>query len=103
MGEGYISDASDETVMDEPQVTVSIDLTDLPPEQALSIAQEAGLQQESWVIGELAKGEKPDGFDMADAEFHLTLGEGLTALASVGAVDIEQEPPADTTEAINNE
>jgi hypothetical protein len=93
MTQGYVSDADgDDTVMDSPHVTVSIDLTQLPPAQALAIAQAAGFdQQYDYSIGQLAQGDAdPD--DLQDAEFHLPIGVGLTALAHVGAIELPSNP-----------
>lgn len=93
MTQGYVSDADgDDTVMDEPHVTVSIDLTKLPPAQALAVAQAAGFdQQYDYSIGQLAQGDAdPD--DIQDAEFHLPIGLGLTALSAVGAIELPENP-----------
>lgn len=93
MTQGYVSDADgDDTVMEEPHVTVSIDLTQLPPEQAFAIAQEAGFdQQYDYTIGQLAHGDN-DADDLQPAEFHLPIGVGLTALAQVGVLDLPDDP-----------
>ena len=90
---GFVSDAEDDdTVMQSPDVTVSIDLTELPSEQALAIIQAAGIEQQyDYTIGQLAKGED-DVDDLSQAKFHLPIGVGLTALASVGAIELPEDP-----------
>jgi hypothetical protein len=101
MTEGYASDVEgDDTVMDSPHVTVSIDMSQLPPEQAMALAQEAGLDQfDPEAVGRLMVGE--DATDLlGDATFHLPLGPGLTALSELGAVDLPQEPPEAPDEAV---
>jgi len=97
MSEGYISDAdNDETVMETPEATVSIDLTQLQPEQALGLIQQSDTnQQEPWVLGALMQGD--DVTDSCnDAEFHLSFGAALNALASVGAVEQPEQPTIET-------
>lgn len=96
MSNGFVSDVDgDDTVMDEPHVTVSIDLKQLPPEQAFLIAKEAGLeQQEDYTVGQLAKGNDRI-VDLQDAEFHLPIGVALTALDAVGVIDIPNDPNGD--------
>lgn len=97
MTEGTVSDIDgDDTVMDGADVTVSIDLSKLSPEQALAIAREAGLEdQDPYVIGRIMSGEvtEEDMEYLADAEFHLPLGPGLTLLAQMGVIDLPEEPP----------
>ena len=94
MVQGYASDVNgDETVMDYPDATVRINLADLPPQQALAIAQETGqtdLSDEQ--RGRLADGKRLED-DYCDATFHLTLGQALSALAAIEAVSLPQEPP----------
>jgi len=93
--EGYVSDVpGDDTVMDEPTVTVSIDVSNLPREQALAIVQQADpSQQEPWVLGALMQGDDDVMDDLRDVEFHLPLGPALTALSEIGVVDLPEEPP----------
>jgi len=99
MSEGYASDIDgDDTVMKEPQVTVSVDLSNLSPEQAMALAQETGLDQfDPRPLGLVMKGE--DATDlMGDAEFHLPLGPALTALDELDVVDLPQQPPENVEE-----
>lgn len=97
MTEGTISDIDgDDTVMDGADVTVSIDLSKLPQEQALALAREAGLEdQDEYIIGRLVKGEadEQDMNHLNDAEFHLPLGPGLTLLAQMGVIELPEQPP----------
>lgn len=104
MTEGYVSDVSgDETVMDSPDATVRIDIADLPPEQAFAIAQEAGeTQLTDAQRGKLADGQRLS-TDYSDVTFHLPLGYALTALASVNAIDLPEEPPEDVDVEANDE
>jgi len=96
MTHGYASDVNgDETVMDSPDVSVCVDISDLPPQQALAIAREAGsndLSDEQ--RGRLMDGKRLDD-DYCDAVFHLPLGHALTALASINALDLPEEPPGE--------
>ena len=94
MTQGYVSDVSgDETVMDYPDATVTISLSDLPPQQALAIAQEAGENELSdEQRGRLVDGKRLD-TDYCNATFHLPLGHALTALAAVDAVELPEKPP----------
>lgn len=92
--EGYVSDVpGDDAVMDEPTVTVSIDLSGLPREQALALLQETDMgKQEPYVLGELLQGNDELQDELLDAEFHLPLGPALTALAHIGVVDLPEDP-----------
>lgn len=96
MTEGYASDVNgDETVMDYPDATVRINLADLPPKQAFAIAREAGdteLSDEQ--RGRLVDDKRLE-VDYCEATFHLPLGHTLTALSSVNALDLPEEPPSD--------
>jgi len=89
MTEGFASDITgDDTVMDDPEATISIDLTQLPPAVALSIAQAAGLdQQNECVIGQWVRGEEPDPSYVEDAEFHIPVAAAITALEELNVVE----------------
>lgn len=102
MTDGCVSDIDgDDSVMDSPDVTVSIDLSTLPPEQALQIAQQAGFEQfDPEIVGFLVQGKE---IHRGSAEFHLPLGPGLTALSELDVIDIPEEPPEDVNEVENNE
>lgn len=93
MTEGYASDVrGDDTVMDSPHVTVTIDLSQVPAQQALAIANEAGLdQQDAWIVGEMVKNDNVP-CEVNDAEFHLPLGVGLTVLSEANVVDLPSDP-----------
>lgn len=95
MAEGFVSDIDgDDTVMESPEVTISIDLEQLPPEQALAIAGEAGFdQQEAYILGQMLQGD--DDYyenDVNDAVFHVPLGPALTILDQMGVVDLPEDP-----------
>lgn len=98
MSHGYVSDINgDDTVMDSPEATLSIDISQLPPRQALAIAREAGLdQQEDYIVGQMMKGDVALEQDMNDAVFHLPFEAALTALDEL---DVLTEQP--TTEDQN--
>lgn len=98
MSQGYASDVDgDDTVMDSPHITVSIDMSQLPPEQAMALAQEAGLDQfDPEAVGRLMVEGDTD--YIGDATFHLPLGPGLTALSELGVVELPQEPPEEVPE-----
>lgn len=93
MAEGYVSDIDgDDAVMDSPEVTVSIDLSQLPPEQAATLAQTGDLsQQEPYEMGLAMQGNE-DAI-MEDIEFHLPLGPALTMLSQFDVIDVPSEPP----------
>lgn len=95
MTEGYASDIDgDDAVMEEPHVTVKVDLQQMPPEQALAIAQQAGFDQfDEYDLGLLMKGKEST--DIRPAEFHISYGPALTALSNIGVLDIDHEPPSD--------
>lgn len=88
MTQGFASDINgDDTVMDDPQATISIDLTQLPPAAALSIAQAAGLdQQDEFTVGALVKGKMPEK-GVSDAEFHIPIEAAITALEELDIVE----------------
>lgn len=94
MTQGYVSDAEgDDRVMNTPTVTVTIDPSGMPPEQVLALIQEADpYAQKEWVLGALERGDAEAISDVAPIEFHFPLDVALTALASVGAVDLPQDP-----------
>jgi hypothetical protein len=89
MTQGYASDINgDDTVMDEPQATISIDLSQLPPAAALSIAQAAGLDhQNPCAVGQWVKGEEADPNYVEDAEFHVPIEAAITALEELDIVE----------------
>jgi hypothetical protein len=103
MAEGYASDIDgDDTVMDSPHVTVSIDLSTLPPQQALAIAHEDIDQFEPYNIGSLMQGE--DVTDaMSDAQFHLPLGHALSALDELDVIDLPEQPPEQGAEQMEGD
>ena len=82
MTEGYVSDIiGDDTVMDEPEATLSIDISQLEPAQALQIARAAGLdQQDDLTVGQLVQGKEIDDDYIQDAEFHIPIEAAVTAL-----------------------
>lgn len=88
MTEGFASDIiNDDTVMESPEATLSIDLSQLDPQMALRVAKIAGLDdQEPWVIGEWEKGETVNAANVRDAEFHLPIEAALTALEELQIV-----------------
>lgn len=89
MTQGFASDINgDDTVMAEPEATISIDISQLPPRQALSIARAAGLdQQEEYVVGMMMQNEKPDENYINDAEFHIPIEAALTALDELDIIN----------------
>lgn len=96
MAEGYVSDVpGDDTVMDEPEVVVRVDVSQLPPEQALAITQQNDFADQSpdkdWVIGALMNGEDVTE-NLNPVEFHLPISAALTALSSIGVVDVPENP-----------
>lgn len=94
MTEGFVSDVDgDDTVMQRPVVTITIDPTQLRPEQALALIQQADRsQQEAYELGLLAKGEDVTD-DLDPIEFHVPLDAGLDAL---NGIDVLQSPDPDT-------
>jgi hypothetical protein len=104
MTEGYVSDIDgDDTVMDTPTVTVSINIANLPPAQALAIEQEAGDSDLTDVQrGQLMDGERLD-TDYGNVRFHLPLGPALTALASINAVDVTADAPDDPSDVVDQQ
>lgn len=100
MTHGYASDADgDETIMQDPQATFSVDLSQLPPEQALMLAREAGIEQyDPFEVGVAMQGEKNH---LKTAEFHFSLGTALTMLDEVGAINLPEQPPAVPEETID--
>ncbi|WP_226041228.1 hypothetical protein [Natrinema sp. DC36] len=85
---------NDDTVMSSPDATVSIDVSDLPPEQALAIAREGDIEnQDPYVVGEVMCGNESAVSELYDVEFHLPLGVALTVLSNAGVIDLPQEPP----------
>lgn len=105
MVQGYVSDVpGDDTVMETPTVTVTIDVSSLPVEQALAIINETDpSEQEQWVLGALMQGNDDVMDELRDVEFHLPLGPALTALDHIGVVDLPEEPPTDANEAVTEE
>jgi hypothetical protein len=99
MTEGFASDITgDDTVMDSPEATISIDISQLPPRQALAIAREAGLdQQEEYVVGALMQGNNVRNSDFNDAEFHIPVEAALTALEELGITESNQ--PAESEDS----
>lgn len=97
MAKGTVSDIDgDDTVMDGPDATVSIDLSKLPPQQALAIARKAGIEaQDPYVVGKLMQGEvnETDMDHLESAEFHLPLGPALTVLSQLGVIELPEQPP----------
>jgi len=92
MAEGYASDINgDDTVMDTPEATISIDLSQLQPAAALSLAQAAGLdQQRDETVGCLVKGNEPEHIE--DARFHIPIEAAITALDEL---DVMTAPPVE--------
>jgi hypothetical protein len=90
MTQGYASDIiGDDTVMDDPEATIRIDLTQLPLRQALAVARAAGLdQQEDYIVGAMVKGnlDETDYQYMNDAVFHIPVEAALTALEELNVV-----------------
>lgn len=88
MTEGFVSDITDDdTVMDEPDATLSIDITKLDPQQALTVAQAAGLDgQDDFVVGRLMQGKDVDSDCCKPAEFHLPMEAAITALIELSVI-----------------
>jgi hypothetical protein len=85
----------DDTTMEEPNVEVIVNLNQLEEQQALMIAEQAGLdQQPDRALGKVMKGD-PDFStdDLHNAHFYLPLEAGFEMLVEVGAIDIEQPEP----------
>jgi hypothetical protein len=94
MAQGYVSDRDgDDTVMDEPDVTVSFRLANLPPQQAFMLAQYGECDMTDEQLGQLARGEDAD-LAHQYAEFHLPLQAGLVALTNLDVLDLDdgEEP-----------
>lgn len=89
MAHGYVSDADDDdTVMDSPHVTVSIDATNLSPQQAAALIDEKGVMDvDPYVYGELVDGNNDYLDNVGTIDFHFPLGVGFQLLASVGAIE----------------
>lgn len=98
MTQGYASDADgDETVMETPEVTVSIDPQAVDPETAFVLLQESKEHMDPWVVGKLVQdNEAVD--EMPDIEFHLSADAGIAALASVGVVTLGDQSVEDEAE-----
>jgi hypothetical protein len=91
MAQGYVSDRDgDDTVMDDPDVTVSFRLDNLPPAQAFTLAQRGACDLTDEQLGKLARGEDAD-IAHQYAEFHLPLQAGLVALTNLDVLDLSTE------------
>lgn len=103
MTQGYASDINgDNTVMDSPEATISIDLTQLPIRQALAIARAAGLdQQEDYIVGAMVKGDLDDSDRqyMEEAEFHIPFEAAVTALEELNIIN--NTPPTEAEEVVD--
>lgn len=94
MANGFVSDVpDDDTVMQTPTVVVTVELSELPPGEALALIQEIGVDQcevTSADLGRLVQGKDvTDG--LGRATIHLPAEAGFRALASVGVVQVEDE------------
>jgi hypothetical protein len=90
--------------MEDNPVTVSIDLTNLPPQQAFAIAQEAGLEyQEECSVGLFIQGDTHATENFYPAEFEIPLGPALTLLSDVGEIDLPENPNDVNAEEIVDE
>jgi hypothetical protein len=95
MARGYVSDVNgSDAVMDSPTATVSIDPSEIPPNQALALIREADAgEHNAYDLGELLQGEDSTQ-ELNDIEFHLTLQQVLVALDHIDVVDLPDEPPS---------
>lgn len=101
---GYVSDIEgDETVMDTPEVTVLVNIGQLPPAQALAIAREAASDDlTDSQRGKLMKGEEIHD-EHVEAVFHLPIGGALTALDAIDVVDLPEQPPTVDDSGVDDE
>lgn len=92
MAEGYISDFDEsDTVMDKPHATMTIDLGELPPQQAAALVQMAGKVDEvgGRALGCAIQGDE-DAMEGHAIDFHFALGEAMTLLEQCGAIEAQQ-------------
>lgn len=79
--------------MDEPFCTLSLDLSQLPPGQALLLAQQIGVDrlgsEDKWKVGEIMAGEDVE-FE-GDIELHLDTGRALTLLDDAEIIDVQPD------------
>lgn len=74
--------------MDEPEATISIDISQLPVQQALAVVRAADTGQQSpETVGQLVMGNEPT--STAAARFHIPIEAALTALDEL---NITSEP-----------
>jgi hypothetical protein len=91
MAQGYVSDRDgDDTVMDDPDVTVSFRLDKLPPAQAFMLAQSGACDLTDEQLGKLARGEDAN-ITHQYVEFHLPLQAGLVALTNLDVLNLEDD------------
>jgi len=87
MTQGYVSDVDgDDTVMQQPDCTITLDSNRLSREQAITLG-ELGTVSEPWALHEAKQGKSFDHTQMGDITFHLTLEQAVMALMSVGIMD----------------
>lgn len=89
MTRGYVSDVDgDDTVMQQPDCTITLDSNRLSREQAVTLG-ELGTVSEPWALHEAKESKSFDHTQMGNITFHLTLEQAVMALMSVGIMDNE--------------
>lgn len=96
MTEGYISDATiddDVIVMDEPFCTITLDLDQLSPAEAVEVGGQLNALDDDTRMRAMSA---LDGHDSAprfgEAQLHLDVGHALTLLVKAGLLDLGQGP-----------
>jgi len=87
MTQGYGSDVEgDDTVMNSKQVSVGVHLEDMPPQEAMLLAQQAGFDNlTDKTIATLVRGEQPE---RGTLTFDLPYEKGLEMLVNADVIDV---------------
>lgn len=92
MTHGFACDVpGDDTVMEEPEASMFIDLSRFGPQEALTVIQQIGVEAtdvSDEELGALVRGEDVTN-QLSDVSVHMTVGHALTALSAVGVVNID--------------
>lgn len=101
MKTSYVSDAADvdaDALMDEPFATIGLDLSLLPVEQQVMLAQQLGIDkldddEMRAALGAVMTGADEEPWTDLQATLHIDAGRMVTFLNEIGMVDLE--PQAD--------